>query len=97
MLGSDGAVSRELPRASNNGPETGFALPYSDGLSFDLVLSAELAVVFCVLRNFVFLGNLSERASVSGAELSNDSLFLGSSCHVVYKILKLKLSKLKKL
>lgn len=74
-------VGGKLPGASDYGSQTSLALPYSNGLSFDLVLAAELAVVFGVLGNLVFFNYLSHGASVSGSELSNDSLFLGSSGH----------------
>jgi hypothetical protein len=79
LLGGGGVVGGELPGSSHDGSQASLALPDSDRLSLDLVLSAELAVVLGVLRNLVFLGNLSHGSSVSGSVLSDDSLLLGSS------------------
>lgn len=59
LFGSLSAISAELPGSTNHSSETSFALPYSNGLSLDLVLTTELAVVFGMLGNLVFFDYLS--------------------------------------
>lgn len=59
LFGSLSTVSTELPGTSNQSSKTSLALPYSNGLSLNLILTAELAVVFGMLGNLVFFDYLS--------------------------------------
>jgi hypothetical protein len=81
LFGSLSIVSSQRPGSSNDGLETGLALPDTNGCSFDRMLATEGTTVSGVLGNFIFLGDLSQGSSVSGSVFADDSLLLGSLCH----------------
>lgn len=59
--------------SSGNGFVAGFAFPDTDTRSFHCLLTAEAARIFWVLRHLNLLDHLSERGTVSGSVLSNNS------------------------
>ena len=72
-MNSASSNSRNCPGASGHGLLASFALPDSNRLSLDCVLSAECADVSGVLGDFHLLDLLSEGSTISSSVLAGDA------------------------